>query len=403
MNLSIEFKHRRISGRVTLPASKSISNRVLVIRALSGGGLPVENLSDSDDTNVMRRILDSGDSCFDVGHAGTAMRFLTAFFARTPGEWEITGSERMKRRPIGILVEALNRIGARISYAEEAGYPPLRICGSCLTGGELDIPASVSSQYISALVMVAPYMEKGLRLRLTGKTVSAPYIDMTLRIMREFGADAVRDGAQIRVAPVPYRPVRFRVEPDWSAASYFYELLAIAGDGEIRLPGLSADSVQGDVRQVGVWEKLGVTTRFSGDGAVLTRSRPQLACLAYDFVDMPDLVPSFAVACCLSDIPFDFSGVETLRIKETDRLKALINELAKLGYGLGTDGYGRLFWHGEKLPAAVCPEICTYHDHRMAMAFAPAAWRFPGLTIEEKEVVAKSFPRYWEEMNNLTR
>ena len=400
--MSLEFNSKRINGRVNLPASKSISNRVLLIHALANGEWPIENLSDCDDTNILFQALHSESHRFDIGHAGTAMRFLTAFLARTSGEWEITGSERMKQRPIEILVEALNRLGAKIEYLEEDGYPPLRISGSLLTGGTLEMPASVSSQYISALLMIAPYMEKGLTLRLTGKIVSGSYINMTIRIMRDFGAVVTQEGASVRVAPIPYQPVPFRVEADWSAASYFYELLAIANHGEIRLPSLLSDSVQGDARQIEVWEKLGVTTQFTDNEAILTKSQPQISCLEYDFVEMPDLVQSFAVACCLNNIPFRFSGVETLRIKETDRIAALMTELAKLGYLLETDGDNQLLWRGEKNPPDAHPEIHTYHDHRMAMAFAPAALEYPGLIIQNKEVVTKSFPKYWEELHRLT-
>ena len=400
--MSLEFDSKQINGRVNLPASKSISNRVLLIHALANGEWPIENLADCDDTNTLFRALHSDSHRFDIGHAGTAMRFLTAFLARTSGEWEITGSERMKQRPIGVLVEALNRLGAKIEYLEKNGYPPLRISGSLLTGGTLEMPASVSSQYISALMMIAPYMEKGLTLRLTGKIVSGSYIDMTTRIMRDFGAKVTRDGTSVQVAPVPYKPVPFRVEADWSAASYFYELLTIAGDGEVRLPGLLSDSVQGDARQIGVWEKLGVTTRFADNEAILSKSQPQISRLEYDFVEMPDLVQSFAVACCLTDIPFRFSGVETLRIKETDRIAALMTELAKLGYLLEADGDNQLLWRGEKNTPDVHPEIHTYHDHRMAMAFAPATLKHPNLIIRDKEVVTKSFPGYWEELNRLT-
>ncbi len=398
MNVSLNFKNKQINGRINLPASKSISNRVLIINALANSELPVDNLADCDDTDCIFRVLNSDSNRFDIGHAGTAMRFLTAFLSRIIGKWEITGSERMKQRPIGNLVEALNHLGARIEYTVKSGYPPLRIYGSLLVGGELEIPASVSSQYISALMMVAPYMKEGLLLRLAGKVVSGAYIDMTVRIMRDFGAEVVREGALVRIAPVPYRPVRFRVESDWSAASYFYELLAVADGGEIQLPGLLPESVQGDARQVGLWEKLGILTQYTREGVVLRKKHPQISGLEYDFVEMPDLVQSFAVACCMLDIPFHFSGVETLRIKETDRIKALTEELAKLGYILRADGDNRLIWQGEKMPPVFCPEIHTYHDHRMAMAFAPAAFKFPGLIVCDGRVVTKSFPCYWEEL-----
>lgn len=399
MNLFLRFKNQPLAGSVRLPASKSISNRVLIMNALADSTLPIENLADCDDTAAMLRVLQSSGNCFDIGHAGTAMRFLTAFLARRPGRWELTGSERMKQRPIGVLVDALNSLGAHIEYKEREGYPPLLIHGTSLVGGRIDIPASVSSQYISALLMIAPYMEKGLEIHLTGRIVSRTYIDMTVRLMQQFGAEIQRRSTLIRIAPRPYRPVAFRVESDWSAASYFYELLAVAGNGggELFLAGLRPDSLQGDARQADVWRRLGVETHFTPDGVRLIRSVVRTACLGYDFVGMPDLVQSFAVACCLLEIPFSFSGVETLRIKETDRLRALVDELAKLGYLLRVEGDSRLSWQGEKCAPRPCPEIATYHDHRMAMAFAPAVFKFPVLVIRDKEVVTKSFPRYWEE------
>lgn len=400
MNIELEFTRRVFHDTVQLPASKSISNRVLIINALADNHIPVENLSDCDDTRNMLKVLQSDRACFDVGHAGTAMRFLTAFLSRIAGKWEITGSERMKQRPIAVLVDALNKLGARIEYLEKTGCPPLRIYGSHITGGELEISASVSSQYISALMMIAPFMDRGLVLKLTGKTVSRTYIEMTAGIMREFGAKVETGDSVIQVFPGDYRPVPYKVEADWSGASYFYEMLAVSNGGEICLPGLNGKSWQGDARQTGVWAQLGIETHFLGEQVVLRKKTPEVRRLVYDFVEMPDLVQSFAVACCLLEIPFYFSGVETLRIKETDRIAGLIQELSKLGYRLGTDENGCLLWdgtHGEKGEAV----INTYDDHRMAMAFAPAALHFPGLTICDKEVVSKSFPAYWEQMEKL--
>lgn len=401
MNISLNFGNRRINGQVTLPASKSISNRALIIHALADSDFPIGNLSDCDDTNSMLHVLNSDGDCFDIGHAGTAMRFLTAFLSRIIGKWELTGSERMKQRPIGVLVDALNQLGARIEYIENEGFPPLRIYGSRLTGGRIEIPASVSSQYISALMMIAPYMEKGLEIRLNGRIVSGTYIDMTARMMQEFGAEVLREDATIRIGTKPYDSVAYQVESDWSAASYFYELLAIADSGEIRLSGLRSVSMQGDAKQVEVWEKLGVVTCFTDQEVVLRKEQPKVTRLEFDFVGMPDLVQSFVVACCMMEIPFVFEGVETLRIKETDRIKALVGEMAKLGYLLETEQDSRLAWAGGRTDIQAKPEIATYHDHRMAMAFAPAALKHPGLVIVDKDVVTKSFPRYWEELNSL--
>lgn len=397
MDIAIRFGQAGSCRDILLPASKSISNRVLIISALCDSPLPVHNLSDCDDTAVMLNVLNLNASCFDIGHAGTAMRFLTAYLSRIAGKWEITGSGRMKERPVAVLVDALNRLGARIEYKEREGFPPLVIRGSYLEGGEIEIPASVSSQYISALMMIAPYMEKGLTLKLEGRIVSRAYIDMTVAIMRRFGAEVQVGERIIAVRPRPYVPVSFSVESDWSSASYFYEWLAVRGEGEIYLPGLLADSLQGDARQVGVWEKLGVKTFFETDAVRLKVRETAVSLLEHDFTDMPDLVQSFAVACCLKKVPFSFTGLSTLRIKETDRIAALTAELAKLGYCLEAEGDNGLRWEG------VCGEvkqkdINTYQDHRMAMAFAPAAWKFPGLIIRNKEVVAKSFPRYWEQL-----
>ncbi|WP_251620952.1 3-phosphoshikimate 1-carboxyvinyltransferase [Odoribacter lunatus] len=398
MDITLSFATADTAGTtITLPASKSISNRVLIINALADSVIPVHNLSDCDDTAVMLKILNSDTSCFDVGHAGTAMRFLTAYLARIVGIWEITGSARMKERPIAVLVDALNRLGARIEYKEKEGFPPLIIQGSYLQGGEMEIPASVSSQYISALMMVAPYMEKGLVLQLKGQVVSRAYITMTAAIMRQFGADVQLRENTIIIPPCSYTPHPFAVEADWSSASYFYELLAVAGKGEFRLPGLTADSLQGDAQQTRLWDKLGVET-FFGTEAVRLKARETAApALEHDFTDMPDLVQSFTVACCLKKIPFQFTGLRTLRIKETDRIAALTTELEKLGYHLQAEGDNNLRWDGA-CGEVKQREINTYQDHRMAMAFAPAAWHMPGLIIRDKEVVAKSFPGYWEQL-----
>lgn len=400
MDTGISFASHCLRGKVALPSSKSISNRVLLLNALCDSNIAIENLSDCDDTCTMLRILNSDAHSFDVGHAGTAMRFLTAFLARMVGRWELTGSERMKQRPIGVLVEALNRLGARIEYAERPGYPPLRIQGSYLKGGELEIAASVSSQYVSALLMIAPFMERGLTLSLTGKVVSRTYIDMTIALMREFGAKVEMEDGRIRVEPQEYIAIPFCVESDWSAASYFYELLVVAEGGELELPGLRENSLQGDVRQKEVWETLGVRTFFEEGSVRLVKSLVRPGRFDFDFVNMPDLVQSFAVACCIKEIPFVFTGVETLRIKETDRIAALIRELGKLGYVLQAEGDNRLVWDGTKKEVEEA-EIATYHDHRMAMAFAPAALKYPGLMIRDKEVVTKSFPTYWEQLKKL--
>jgi len=401
----------KINIEINLPASKSISNRVLILNALSYSPYDIENLSDSDDTRVMVRVFDSNDTKFDIGAAGTAMRFLTAFLAKTIGEWQITGSERMKNRPIRILVDALNQLGARIEYLEKEGYPPLKILGSALTGGEISLNGSVSSQYISALMMIAPYMQNGLKITLEGKIISRPYIIMTQKMMAEFGVNVDFTDNIIAIKPQTYIPTRFRVESDWSAASYWYEILSLAGKGKIHLKGLKKESYQGDSTVAKIFENFGISTSYYENEVRLNvqsehekRNMELETCnsepFEYDFTNEPDLAQTFAVTCCLKNIPFTFSGLQSLKIKETNRIAALINELRKLGYMLHEPAEGQLVWNGERCEATENPVIATYEDHRMAMAFAPAAL-FQPLTIEHPEVITKSYPGFWEDLSKL--
>lgn len=387
---------------VGLPASKSISNRVLILNALSYSPYEIENLSDSDDTRVLAAALDSNDRHFDIGAAGTSMRFLTAFLSKVVGEWTITGSERMKNRPIAILVDALNQLGAKIEYMEKEGYPPLRIYGSALQGGEIRLAGGVSSQYISALLMIAPLMEKGLTMVLEGNVVSTPYIHLTLQLMKRFGVEAIWNGNRITIAPQEYRPVPFRVESDWSAASYWYEIMALSTIEQIELPGLEKKSLQGDAACAKLFDQLGVSTSYTERGVILKRNGKRTVKLVYDFVNEPDLAQTFVVTCTQLNIPFRFTGLQSLKIKETDRMEALKRELKKLGFLLKEMNNSILEWDGSRCEAESDPVIATYEDHRMAMAFAPIALCRPqGLLMEHPEVVSKSYPRYWEELQRV--
>lgn len=403
MNYLIKAPETMIRGTVRLPASKSISNRALILNALSYSPFEVENLSDCDDTQRMIDALTSNGRDFNVGAAGTTMRFLTAFLSKVIGEWTITGTERMKNRPIKVLVDALNHIGARIEYMEKEGYPPLRIFGSALQGGEVTLAGNVSSQYISALLMIAPLTENGLTLHLEGEVVSQPYIRLTLGLMEQFGVRAVWTGQTIRVAPQEYRPVRFTVESDWSAASYWYEILALAPQGgEIELPELFKNSMQGDAAGAKLFARLGVGTSFTSRGVVLRKNGERCEKLVYNFVNEPDLAQTFVVTCVLLNIPFRFTGLQSLKIKETDRIEALKAELRKLGYVLTDTHDSILEWNGERCEPEAHPVIATYEDHRMALAFAPAAWVRPeGIEIACPEVVSKSYPRYWEDLRQM--
>lgn len=399
---------QQLRGRIALPASKSISARALVISALAGG-CRVEGLSDCDDTRVLRRALEERTAEIDILAAGTAMRFATAYFAAVPGEHHvITGTARMCQRPVGVLVDALRTLGARIEYVGQTGFPPLRIEGRRLQGGQLELPADVSSQYISALLMIAPTLTSGLRLRLRGEVVSRPYIDMTLSLMRQFGAQADWTAAdELTVAPQAYSAgTHYRVEPDWSAASYWYEAVALSADGDacIHLPGLRPDSVQGDRATARLFEQLGVATTFDAEGAVVRKlagvAPPVAGRLEEDFAECPDLAQTLVVACAETGRPFRFTGLQSLKIKETDRIVALRDELAKLGFALAADER-TLTWDGRRTPHAAAPAVIdTYEDHRMAMAFAPAALREGCIRIRRPEVVSKSYPAYWNDLRS---
>ena len=397
----------RIKAEINLPASKSISNRVLVIHSLSGGNSTLHNLSDCDDTQVMINALRDMPEVIDIKAAGTAMRFMSAYLSVTEGEHVITGTERMKHRPIGVLVDALRRLGADIEYVGEQGYPPLRIRGKQLEGGTLEVPANISSQYISALLMIGPALRNGLELRLTGDIISRPYIDLTLHVMHEFGCKIEWSSVDtISVKPQRYDDREYVVENDWSASSYWYEMLALSEDKEngIVLPGLRDASRQGDSVVRYLYSLLGVKTAFkNGDHGqdtkvALTRHFSALTRMDYDFINQPDLAQTFVVTCCALGIPFHFTGLASLKIKETDRIEALKTEMRKLGYVLRDVNDCELEWDGARCEAEDNPSIDTYEDHRMAMSFAPLAITLGCIRINNPEVVSKSYPNYWDDL-----
>ena len=392
---------------VSLPASKSISNRALIIHALSGGQQMPQNLSDCDDTKVILAALRDMPDEINIKAAGTAMRFMTAYLSVMEGTHVLTGTARMKERPIGILVDALRKLGADIDYVGEEGYPPLRITGQPLQGGELEIEGSVSSQYISALLMIGPALEKGLELKLTGDIISRPYIDLTLWMMREYGVDAEWTANDtITVKPKPYMNHDYMIENDWSGASYWYEILALSDnrEAEVTLNGLMDGSKQGDSVIKYIFSLLGVKTVFQSK----TSGQPQnvtlkhngrcVPKLEYDFVNSPDLAQTVIVACAALDIPFHFKGLATLKIKETDRIEAMKREMRKLGYVLHDRNECELIWDGERCEPSMEEGIDTYNDHRMALSFAPFAMKSGSLLINNPQVVTKSYPSFWQSL-----
>ena len=402
MKYRLSKSDKMIKGSIELPSSKSIANRALIIHALSYSPYELKNLSVSDDIEVMQQVLHSNTNKFDIGHAGTAMRFLTAFMSQIVGEWTLTGSERMKQRPIHILVDALNELGAKIEYLENEGFPPLKIWGSHLKGKVLELDGSISSQYISALLMIAPVIEGGLTLRLKNKITSRPYIELTLRLMKQFGIQSIWKGNEIRVSEQTYQAREFTVEADWTGASYWYQLAALADEAEIELKNLQLMSLQGDCEIASWFKDFGVDSKATSGGVIITKTADmQPKHLQLNFIENPDVAQTMAMLCVLKKVPFHFTGLETLKIKETDRIAALQNELAKFGAQITEPKHGELNWDGTfPLIKKNIPCIATYHDHRMALAFSPAAL-FQQIDIDDPMVISKSYPQYYEHLKQV--
>lgn len=414
MDLRILPPEGLLETSLKLPLSKSMSARAIIINALTPGSAPLEHVAECDDTQALTQALygpgaqERGHRRVDVGAAGTTMRFLTAYYAATPGaDVTLDGTERMRQRPIGLLVDALRQLGADITYEGAEGFPPLHIRGRRLEGGSVELDATVSSQYISALLMTAPAMARGLELHLRGDITSLPYIRMTLAMMQRMGGVegtfTAGPGGTVTVPPATYTlpaaPVG--IEGDWSAAAAWYETVALSA-GIVSIDNLQSDSCQGDRCLSRLMERLGVDTLWEGLGhdsiTYLTPNPDADARAAIDFSDCPDLAQYITVTCVMLGIPFSFTGLHTLAIKETDRIEALRAELLKTGAVLESPAPGTLEWDGRRHPIQEMPVFETYHDHRMAMALAPVALYIPGIVIRDAQVVTKSYPGYWHDM-----
>ncbi len=413
MNICLKYTSKNIQGSICLPSSKSISNRVLMIKWIVGKDVEIENLSKALDTKLLDEfIFKPNQSNFDVGNAGTVMRFLTAFLATQQGIFYITGSNRMKNRPIQILVEALKKMGAQIEYTEKEGYPPLKIVGKQLNGGKISIDQSVSSQYISALMLIAPTLAEGLEISFENKPTSTSYIKMTAEIMREFDCrvefehNIYQEINRIKIKSNRYFPKKIKIESDWSSASYWYSVVALSESANILLEGLKSDSIQGDSIVSEFYSNFGVHTEFTSEGARLTKSngiKINERILNFDFISCPDIAQTVAVTCAALNVPAKLTGLSTLRIKETDRVSAIRNELTKLGFEVDVEGNDIFIHHVSK---SQFPKdwsnvsISTYNDHRMAMAFAPLGLISP-ITIEDIDVVEKSYPDFWKDLKQV--
>lgn len=398
MNLNLKFSNFQFPTVISITGSKSETNRLLLLQALYPD-LVLENVSNSDDSEVMIKALKSTDDIIDIHHAGTTMRFLTAYFSMQEGrEVILTGSSRMKERPIKILVEALRQIGAEIEYAENEGFPPLKIKGKKLTLNQVTLPANVSSQYISALLLIAPQLENGLELILEGKITSVPYINMTLALLNEIGIETAFVGNKITVRHTESVATSqvLTVESDWSSASYFYSIIALSSAGtEITLSSYKQSSLQGDSVLVKIYKEFGVETIFGNNSIVLRKIDCPLSTVHCQLNDSPDIAQTIVVTCFGLGIGCHLTGLHTLKIKETDRLEALQNELSKLGATVSITEDSLTLEPSVAINTNV--EIKTYQDHRMAMAFAPLAIKIP-LTIEDAEVVSKSYPSFWDDL-----
>jgi 3-phosphoshikimate 1-carboxyvinyltransferase len=400
MKYVISCPQNPVQDIISLPSSKSVSNRMLIMQALSGRFLELENLSESDDTRVLRDAVKQASSVKDIGHAGTAMRFLTAFLSTRDEQVILTGSDRMKQRPVGALVDSLRELGAEITYLEQEGCAPLEITGGLKKGGSITVEGGISSQFISALMMIGPVLEGGLHIFLSGDVVSASYIRMTLSLMQKGGVEASFNGRDISIPEGKYNFGRFVVESDWSGASYWYMIAALIPGSHITLPNLERDSLQGDAVLVSLFKSLGVESRFENHSLILHSGGEVYGTFfEYDFTACPDLTQTLVATLCAMGIPFHITGTRTLRVKETDRVAALQVELGKFGFLIEADADGdSISWDGKRGKAENNPIIETYHDHRMAMAFAPLAIPFGEMHVNDPMVVTKSYPGFWQDL-----
>jgi 3-phosphoshikimate 1-carboxyvinyltransferase len=383
---------------VPLVASKSESNRALILRALAGPSVELDNLSEARDTRLLESLLSSGEEVLDARDAGSTLRFLTAWCAAANRPAVITGTPRMQQRPVGILVDALRCLGASICYEGEEGFPPIRVEGFAQQTRKVTMRGDVSSQYTSALLLIAPFLPQGLELTLSGSIASRPYIDMTLEWMKRFGLEVKESDGCFEVVPQSPQPGRYAIESDWSAAGYWYSLMALSGRGELKLMHLRETSLQGDRKLADLFQGLGVQSEFVDDGVIL---RPGLCGKSFnaDFTHIPDQAQTFAVCCAGLEIPARLTGLKSLRIKETDRIAALETELAKFNCAVRVEGDEEMQLPGSPLRVEG-QTVETYDDHRMAMAFAPLSV-LGTLQIAEPDVVQKSYPGFWRDWKKV--
>ncbi len=409
---TISHPSKKINGSICLTASKSESNRALMIQALCSEKFEIKNLATAEDTVTLNRILnqqqlsDNNQQIIDVGAAGTTMRFLTAYFSTQKGTFILTGSDRMKKRPIGILVDALRGLGAEIEYLENEGFPPLKIVGKALRGGEVVIDGSVSSQFVSALLLIAPELQTGLVIKFKGEVISRPYINMTLKMMEEFRVYGQWHANSISVSKQNYHrksdvDYAYQVEADWSSASYWYAIAALSEQVDLSIMGLNHPSLQGDAIVADLFTFFGIKTEYISGGIRITKNRFKDEHFGFDFSDCPDIAQTIAVVVSALNIPALFNGLHTLRIKETDRIEALKIELNKIGTSVEILNDTSVKITPQTVDFKTSVTISTYDDHRMAMAFSALALKLDSVSIADSEVVKKSYPNFWTDLKSV--
>jgi len=399
MNYLIEHPSKLVKGKVSLPASKSLSNRALIIQALCKETFSISNLSKAKDTKVLKEALENSSNKINIDDAGTSMRFLTAFFSIQKKEVVLKGSERMHDRPIAPLVEALNSLGANISYLEKEGYPPLHIQKGNIQGGTIQVNSTVSSQFISALLLIAPTVSGGLTINLQGNLVSKSYIETTLKMMSYFGIESNWSSQKIQIKEQQYQAKNICIENDWSAVTFWLEIVALAEKAQIELNGLYRESWQGDIKALSIFLKLGVNYQFKNNHLILFKEPKQTPKIQLNVIETPDLAQ--AICCTYAGLQqqLEITGLSTLKIKETNRISALHSELGKLGINTKISQDSILIKDFNKHIGI--PIIKTHQDHRMAMSFAPLTLCFGKLIIENIDVVKKSYPTFWEELEKV--
>ena len=403
MSYLLQHDNKGFSGFFKISGSKSISNRLLILKYLFSG-ITIKNLSNSDDTKVLEKYLKKTSTIIDIGHAGTAMRFLTAFLAiKEDQQFILMGSERMKKRPIKILVDSLNKLGSNISYTQKKGYPPIKIKGKKINGGEIILNSNISSQYITALILIAPFLKEGLKIFLDGWVTSKPYITMTLSLLSDLGIKNKFKKNLIIISPTKkINELIYSVESDWSSLSYYYSIVALSKNSKINVGNFYEKSTQGDRKLVEIYSKLGVDTKFlKKEGRVILSKKPGFRSpkkITLHLIDNPDIAQTILVTCLGLGILCNISGLHTLKIKETNRLKAMKNELKKLGADVKIKSESICLFPLKRINENI--SINTYDDHRMAMAFSPLALLVP-IKIKEPDVVSKSYPNFWKDLKSI--